>query len=97
MKYDETTICLAGGCFWGMEASTAACPVSRTSGAAMPMETAPPTPITRTSAPASPVSGSGAGDLGPGKTSLEALLFAFFAVVDVELPNRQGTGHRHPR
>ena len=25
-----------------------------------------------------------------GKTSLEALLFAFFAVVDVELPNRQG-------
>lgn len=26
----------------------------------------------------------------PAETSLEALLFAFFAVVDVELPNRQG-------
>ena len=26
----------------------------------------------------------------PSRTCLEALLFAFFAVVDVELPNRQG-------
>ena len=91
MKYDETTICLAGGCFWGMEAlyrrlpgiTDVRCGYANGDSAAHANYEDVCTGIT----------GFREAVLvtwDPGKTSLEALLFAFFAVVDVELPNRQG-------
>lgn len=88
---DTDTICLAGGCFWGMEAlyrrlpgvTEAVCGYANGDSAAHASYEAVCTGIT----------GFREAVLitwDPEKTSLEALLFAFFAVVDIELPNRQG-------
>ena len=85
MKYDETTICLAGGCFWGMEApyrrlpgiTDVRCGYANGDSAAHADYEDVCTGIT----------GFREAVLvtwDPGKTSLEALLFAFFAVVDVD-------------
>ena len=88
---DTDTICLAGGCFWGMEAlyrrlpgvTDVVCGYANGDTAAHANYETVCTGIT----------GFREAVLitwDTGKTSLEALLFAFFAVVDVELPNRQG-------
>ena len=88
---DTDTICLAGGCFWGMEAlyrhlpgvTDVTCGYANGNGAAHANYEDVCTGIT----------GFREAVLvtwDPGQTSLEALLFTFFAVVDVELPNRQG-------
>lgn len=88
---DPNTICLAGGCFWGMEAlyrclpgvTEVVCGYANGDSAGHANYEDVCTGIT----------GFREAVLvtwDPGKTSLEALLFAFFAVVDVEIPNRQG-------
>lgn len=87
---DQDTICLAGGCFWGMEAlyrhlpgvTDVTCGYANGDSAVHANYEDVCTGIT----------GFREAVLvtwDTGKTSLEALLFAFFAVVDVELPNRQ--------
>lgn len=88
---EQCTICLAGGCFWGMEALYRAlpgvtdvqCGYANGDSAAHANYEDVCTGITgfREAVMVS---------WNPGVTTLEALLFAFFAVVDVELPNRQG-------
>lgn len=88
---DPNTICLAGGCFWGMEAlyrrlpgvTDVVCGYANGDSAAHANYETVCTGITGFREAVQVT-------WDPGRTSLEALLFAFFAVVDVELPNRQG-------
>lgn len=87
----DQTICLAGGCFWGMEAlyrrlpgiTDVVCGYANGDSAAHANYEDVCTGITGFREAVQVT-------WDPAETSLEALLFAFFAVVDVELPNRQG-------
>lgn len=85
------TIYFAGGCFWGMERLYRALPgvESVTAGYAngdSPAHANYETVCTGVTGFRETVRV----DYDPGKISLEQLLFAFFAVIDVETPNRQG-------
>lgn len=88
---ERNTICLAGGCFWGMEALYRAlpgvtgvrCGYANGDSAAHANYQDVCTGITGFREAVEVT-------WDPARTCLEALLFAFFAVVDVELPNRQG-------
>ena len=85
----DQTICLAGGCFWGMEAlyrrlpgvTDVVCGYANGDSAAHANYEDVCTGITGFREAVQVT-------WDPAETSLEALLFAFFAVVDVELPNR---------
>lgn len=87
----DQTICLAGGCFWGMEAlyrrlpgvTDVVCGYANGDSAAHANYEDVCTGITGFREAVQVT-------WDPAESSLEALLFAFFAVVDVELPNRQG-------
>ena len=87
----EPAICLAGGCFWGMEALYRALPgvtgvCCGYANGDSPDHADYETVCTGITGFREAVTVT----WDPARTSLEALLFAFFAVVDVELPNRQG-------
>ena len=89
---DTDTICLAGGCFWGMEASL---PPSagghRRCGGYANGDTAAHANYETVCTGITGFREAVLMHRGTRRqTCLEALLFAFFAVVDVELPNRQG-------
>ena len=87
----DQSISLAGGCFWGMEAlyrrlpgvTDVVCGYANGDSAAHANYEDVCTGITGFREAVQVT-------WDPAETSLEAMLFAFFAVVDVELPNRQG-------
>lgn len=90
-RMKDQSISLAGGCFWGMEAlyrrlpgvTDVVCGYANGDSAAHANYEDVCTGITGFREAVQVT-------WDPAETSLEAMLFAFFAVVDVELPNRQG-------
>lgn len=87
----ENTICLAGGCFWGMEALYRSLPGVTDVRCGYANGDSPD--HANYEAVCTGITGFRETILvtwDSATTCLEAMLFAFFAVVDAELPNRQG-------
>ena len=87
----EKTLCLAGGCFWGMERLYRALPGVKDVTAGYANGVSPEK--ANYEAVCSGVTGfreTVRVVYDPEQISLEHLLFAFFAVIDPETPNRQG-------
>ena len=88
---DQHSIFLAGGCFWGMEALYRALP--GVTGVRCGYANGDSPDHANYDSVCTGITGFREAvevTWDPSRTCLEALLFAFFAVVDVELPNRQG-------